>query len=99
MSVYPGRYTAQIDAPFVVLLVGMRDNRFWQFRKCVPVFRSMNQMLRTLCTNPGAGFLGARVGFMGTGPVLVQVGASGLVLSVWRIVLGRGGDSGGGTGG
>ncbi len=50
----------------------MRVNRFWQFRKWVPVFRSMNQMLRTLYADPRTGFLGARIGFVGRGPVLVQ---------------------------
>ena len=32
----------------------------------------MNQMLRTLYTDQSTGFLGARVGFMGKGPLLVQ---------------------------
>ena len=71
-SVYPGRYTAQIEGPFVVFLLGMRVNKFWQFGKWVLVFRSMNQMLRTLYTDSSTGFLGARVGFTGKGPVLVQ---------------------------
>ena len=29
MSVYPGRYSAQIEGPFVVFLLGMRVNKFW----------------------------------------------------------------------
>jgi hypothetical protein len=50
----------------------MRVNRFWRFRQWVPVFRAMNQMLRTLYADPATGFLGARVGLMGKGPVLIQ---------------------------
>ena len=72
MSVFRGRYSAQIDGPFVVLLLGMRVNRFWRFRQWVPVFRAMNQMLRTLDSDPATGFLGAQVGMIGKGPVLVQ---------------------------
>ena len=72
MSIYPGRYTAEIEGPFIVLILGMRVNRFWQVRKWLPVFRAMNQMLRVLYMNPETGFLGARLGFMGKGPVLIQ---------------------------
>ena len=57
-KVIPGRYTAQIDEPFVVFLIGMRINKFFAFRKWVPVARAMGPMLRTLFQHPEKGFLG-----------------------------------------
>ena len=47
-KVMPGRYTAQIEEPFVVFLIGMRINKFFAFRKWIPVARAMGPMLRTL---------------------------------------------------
>ncbi len=32
-KVKPGRYTANIEGPFVVFMIGMRVNRFFAFRK------------------------------------------------------------------
>ena len=47
-KVIPGRFTAQTDEPFAVFLIGMRINKFFAFRKWIPVARAMGPMLRTL---------------------------------------------------
>jgi Domain of unknown function (DUF4188) len=51
-NVFPGRYTAEIDEPFVVFLIGMRVNRIFAVRKWLRTARAMNKMLRALCTHP-----------------------------------------------
>lgn len=54
-----GRFTARIDEPFVVFIIGMRINRFLAFKKWVPTARAMGPMLRELYQHPEKGFLGA----------------------------------------
>lgn len=55
-SVFPGRYTAQTDAAFVVFLIGMRVNRFRAFSQWLPVAQAMPPMLKTLRQHPEKGF-------------------------------------------
>lgn len=62
-AVIPGRFTAQIDEPFVVFIIGMRVNRFLAFPKWIPTARAMGPMLRALFQHPEKGFLGAE-GFL-----------------------------------
>ena len=71
-KVIPGRYTAEIDEPFVVFIIGMRINRFFSFRKWLPVFLAMRPMLKTLNEHPQKGFLGAESFLYWRGPALVQ---------------------------
>ena len=71
-KVIPGRYTAQTDEPFVVFLIGMRINKFYAFRKWVPVAMAMGPMLSTLYKHPEKGFLGAETYLSIRGPVLIQ---------------------------
>ena len=71
-KVIPGRFTAQTDEPFVVFLIGMRINKFFAFRKWIPVARAMGPMLSTLYQHPEKGFLGAEYYFNLRGPVLIQ---------------------------
>jgi hypothetical protein len=59
-QVFPGRYTAQIDEPFIVFLIGMRVNRLVAVRKWLRTARAMTTMLRTLRTHPEKGFLGGQ---------------------------------------
>lgn len=59
MTIFPGRFTAQSDRPFVVFLIGMRVNRPLQFRKWFQVASAMPAMLRELYSQPELGFLGA----------------------------------------
>ncbi len=57
-QVMPGRFTAQIDEPFVVFIIGMRVNKLLAFRKWIPTAQAMGPMLQTLYKHPEKGFLG-----------------------------------------
>jgi hypothetical protein len=59
-KVFPGRYTAEIDEPFVVFLIGMRVNRIFAVRKWLSTAQAMNKMLRVLSTYPEKGFMGGQ---------------------------------------
>jgi hypothetical protein len=56
--IFPGRYTARTDKPFVVFLIGMRINQLWAVHKWMPVAAAMPPMLKTLAGNPAKGLLG-----------------------------------------
>jgi Monooxygenase af470-like len=71
-KVIPGRYTAQIEEPFVVFMIGMRINTFFAFRKWIPVARAMGPMLSTLYQHPEKGFLGGEFYFKLRGIMLIQ---------------------------
>jgi hypothetical protein len=71
-KVIHGRFTAQTNEPFVVFLIGMRINKFFAFRKWIPIARAMGPMLSTLYQHPEKGFLGAEYYFNLRGPVLIQ---------------------------
>ena len=71
-SVIPGRFTAQMDEPFVVFMIGMRINRPLAVRKWLPTLRAMNPMLRELYRHPEKGFLGAEFFLYRWGPAIVQ---------------------------
>ena len=59
-KVFPGRYTAEIDGPFIVFLIGMRINRVFALRKWLRTAMSMNKMLRALHKHPEKGFMGGQ---------------------------------------
>ncbi len=71
-QVVNGRYTARIDEPFVVFIIGMRINSIFAVRKWLPTFRAMGPMLRELYKHPEKGFLGGEFFFYGRGPALLQ---------------------------
>jgi hypothetical protein len=71
-TIMPGRYTADIEGPFVVFLIGMRVNRFFAFRKWVPTAMAMGPMLKTLFQHPEKGFLGAQTFLSWRGVTTVQ---------------------------
>jgi hypothetical protein len=71
-KVFSGRYTAHIDEPFVVFLIGMRINKFLAVRRWIPTAQAMGPMLRTLYQHPEKGFLGGEVFFYWRGVALVQ---------------------------
>jgi hypothetical protein len=73
--VFPGRYTAAIDGPFVVFLIGMRINRIFALRKWLPTARAMTAMLSALIRHPEKGFLGAQ-------PILYWRGIG--LIQYWR---------------
>jgi hypothetical protein len=71
-TVYPGRYTARTEEPFVVFLIGMHINRLLEVRKWWPVFQAMNPMISTLIRHPEKGFLGGMTTIGWRGPVMIQ---------------------------
>lgn len=71
-TIYPGRFTAQTDLPFVVFLIGMRINKLWAIHKWLPVAQAMVPMLTTLYQHPQKGFLGGYTTLGSGGPVQIQ---------------------------
>ena len=57
-KIFPGRYTARIEGPFAVFLIGMRINQLWAVHKWVPVAAAMPPMLAMLRKHPAKGMLG-----------------------------------------
>lgn len=70
--IYPGRYTAATEEPFVVFLIGMRINRLFAVRQWLPVFRAMGGMLALLAKHPEKGLLHAQPILYWRGLGLVQ---------------------------
>jgi hypothetical protein len=56
-KIFPGRFTADIDGPFVVFLIGMRINQLWAVHKWMPVAKAMPPMLELLAKSPAKGLL------------------------------------------
>ncbi len=71
-QVIPGRFTAQIDGPFVVFIIGMRVNRLTALRRWVPTFLAMPRMLAELADHPETGYLGGRSFIAGRNAALIQ---------------------------
>ncbi|MGE7274305.1 DUF4188 domain-containing protein [Brevibacillus panacihumi] len=57
-KVIPGRFTAKMEGPFVVFIIGMRINKRWAVHKWLPVAKAMGGMLKELYQHPELGFLG-----------------------------------------
>ena len=57
--IFPGRYAAQSDAPFVVFLIGMRVNRLLALRRWIRVARAMPPMIAELKRDPSLGLMHA----------------------------------------
>ena len=68
----PGRFTAQMDEPFVVFLIGMRINRLLAFNKWILTIRAMPPMLKELYQHPEKGFLGGEFFPYWRGPAVLQ---------------------------
>lgn len=71
-KVISGRFSADIEGPFVVFLIGMRVNKFFAFRKWFATAMAMGPMIRTLYEHPEKGFLGAQTFFNLRGVVTIQ---------------------------
>ena len=72
-TIFPGRYTAATDKPFVVFIIGMRVNQWWALHKWIPTALAMGPMLRTLYAHQQEkGFLAAQPFLYGRGVALVQ---------------------------
>ncbi len=69
-NIIPERMTAEIEGDFVVFLIGMRINKWWQPHKWVPVARAMGKMLAELEARAAdeTGFLGVER----SGGIIVQ---------------------------
>jgi hypothetical protein len=59
-SIFPGRFTAQTDEPFVVFLIGMRVNRIFALRRWTRVAAAMPPMIAELKRDPALGLLHAQ---------------------------------------
>src|ERR1700677_1293529 len=57
--IFPGRYAAQSDDPFVVFLIGMRVNRIFALRSWPRVAAAMPPMIAELKRDPSLGLLHA----------------------------------------
>ncbi|WP_026606179.1 DUF4188 domain-containing protein [Methylocapsa acidiphila] len=64
-QIFNGRYTARIDKPLALFLIGMRLNKLWAVHKWLPVFLAMPRMLAELRRDPKAGLLSHRLYFSG----------------------------------
>lgn len=65
------RMTAQMDGSFVVFVIGMRINNFWNVKQWLPVAMAMPKMIKELEEKPESGFLGYEQWF-GRTAVLIQ---------------------------
>ena len=72
VQVVPGRYTAKMDEPFVVFMIGTRINRPFAVRKWLPTMRAMGPMLKELYEHPEKGFLEAEFFLYRWGPAILQ---------------------------
>jgi Domain of unknown function (DUF4188) len=72
MTVFPGRWTAQVTEPLVVFLIGMRLNKPWKVRRWWWVTQSMPRMMRSLASVPDLGLLHAESFTRGRTTLMVQ---------------------------
>ncbi len=71
-KIFPGRYSATIEGPFVVFLIGMRINQLWAVHKWGPVAKAMPPMLRELAANKALGFIHAELLLTWRGVATIQ---------------------------
>jgi Domain of unknown function (DUF4188) len=71
-TIFPGRYAAQIDGPFVVFLIGVRINRLLAVNKWLPVTKAMGPMLQELSAKPELGMLGFHASVYWPGAMVTQ---------------------------
>jgi len=56
-DIFPGRYTAKLDKPLVLFLIGARINKILAFREIAWFASTMPKMLKELQAKPDAGML------------------------------------------
>ena len=71
-DIFPGRFTAQLDAPVVVFLIGMRINNFLDVRRWWFVASQMGPMLRVLLTQREKGLLHFETAVSNRGVTMTQ---------------------------
>jgi hypothetical protein len=59
--IVPGRYTAELDGPFVLFLIGARINNLLAINKWLPVTQAMPRMLAELARKPELGLLHSQI--------------------------------------
>lgn len=72
MQVFPGRYSAVSDEPFVVFLIGMRVNKLWAVRRWMQEARAMPPMIAELKRDPSLGLLHAELFIYWRGVAVIQ---------------------------
>lgn len=70
--VHSGRYTAHIEGPFVIFIIGVRINKIAAIHKWLPVTMAMSPMLQELYKDPSLGFMHATYHLNFRGISLVQ---------------------------
>lgn len=73
--IFRGRYTAQLEGPFVVFVIGMRINRLLAVHKWLPIIRAMPLMLEELQAHRELGLLHAQA---------FRYSRGGAFLQYWR---------------
>ena len=71
-SIFPGRFTAEIEGSFVVFIIGMRINKLLAFGKWIPVVRAMRPMVEHLLAHKELGLMHAQTYAYWRGAALVQ---------------------------
>ena len=66
-----GRWTARLDEPHVVFIIGMRINKPWKVHRWFPIVMAMTRMLTELNQRPELGYLSG-TGWFGRTIVMVQ---------------------------
>lgn len=74
MTVHHGRFSADVDGDFVVLLIGMRFNKPWLVHKWAPVAAAFRAMLKEIDAHPEIGCLGCEQ----------AVGRTTIAVQYWR---------------
>jgi hypothetical protein len=70
--IFDGRYTARLERPLVLFLIGMRFNKLILVNKWLPVFLAMPHMLKELGQHPEAGMLSQRTFLSGRTVLVLQ---------------------------
>ncbi len=71
-QIFPGRFAAKIEGPFVVFLIGMRVNRFFAFNKWMQVAAAMPPMIKELTQQPELGLLHVESALYWRGVLTIQ---------------------------
>jgi Domain of unknown function (DUF4188) len=71
-KILAGRYTAEMEGPFVVFVIGLHVNNWLAVNQWLPVVKAMNGMLQELYRNKELGFLDAAFFMSARGPVQIQ---------------------------
>lgn len=71
-GVIQDRMTVELDEEFVVLLIGMRVNKWWKIHRWLPIAIAMRRMINELIADPDSGLLGGQYQTVGNPICYVQ---------------------------